>query len=922
MSKIKNAARQLTAGLLCTAMTLSCFSGLSLTALAGDDENNRETISQWNFESDLEGWYYGDGWDSSYHGNPCTVTAENGMLRLDVDYSHDGDNSWAQVAVCSWSDPGQDFSGADCMRLDVIYETDRLTDGELKIKIYSGDAGVDKDLTLDTSAAKEIGSGQSLVSTEITFNKISASAVKDWAVCVIGCNTTYSGSIWLDNISVLKSTESEQPPVQPGEELPVTLTFDKDINGWSAIDGYNYQPGQCGIDWEDGMLRLNVDYSGNAGEDWSEAKIKYDNETGLPLRGANTLTMDVIFDPAALDGTLKIKFSSDSANISGVDAAVNIENAFDFGIGLKKSVFKIDFYPIASDSITDWTLGIVGSKTSYQGPVYLDNITFSAADVDDIYVDATVDPADDREIFTSGGMLVTYTQDGKEIETGIPSTIKMVDSNADASARKLYAYLLAVGESKSAIFGHQDSTWQKAGSGDSWSDIYDVTGSYAGIVGFDTLSLVGNEYNVNEQHNKMFPDQALEDTPENRVRAAAVLANWNIEQGAIVTLSSHTPNFSNIRRLEAQNGDPSYAAYDFSVYTPNDLTGDVANEILPGGAYNTEYNAFLDLIADFAHQVDGAILFRPFHENTGSWFWWGKAFCDAETYKNIFRYTVEYLRDEKDVHNLIYVYGPGSEAESLAEYEERYPGDAYVDMVGFDMYHTSPRGRDDLWIGQFIKELELVCDFAVGHGKLAAVTETGAAEPDLGDTPDKALRRSGNEYKDWYQDILDIVSESSASYFLVWANFGESSGGFYTPYVKSVNNGVKHGHEMMDYFINFFNDPRSIFASNQQDVLTRGSWDITVENSEDVTGYIVSPVGGRRILEETDLVARITGSPEAVTFRLTGTANSITLNATQSTGTPYYYAKLTAAALTSLGESATGTISLLADGVLLSEQNE
>ncbi|MDE7242454.1 MAG: S-layer homology domain-containing protein [Oscillospiraceae bacterium] len=69
-------------------------------------------------------------------------------------------------------------------------------------------------------------------------------------------------------------------------------------------------------------------------------------------------------------------------------------------------------------------------------------------------------------------------------------------------------------------------------------------------------------------------------------------------------------------------------------------------------------------------------------------------------------------------------------------------------------------------------------------------------------------------------------------------------------------------------------------------------------------------------------MARITGSPETVVFRLTGTAGSVTLDAARNADTPYYYVKLTAADLISLGESATGTISLLADGVLLSEQNE
>ena len=47
------------------------------------------------------------------------------------------------------------------------------------------------------------------------------------------------------------------------------------------------------------------------------------------------------------------------------------------------------------------------------------------------------------------------------------------------------------------------------------------------------------------------------------------------------------------------------------------------NQILPGGKYNEIFNAYLDMIADFAGRVDGPVMFRPFHEATGSWFWWG-----------------------------------------------------------------------------------------------------------------------------------------------------------------------------------------------------------------------------------------------------------------------------------------------------------
>ena len=447
----------------------------------------------------------------------------------------------------------------------------------------------------------------------------------------------------------------------------------------------------------------------------------------------------------------------------------------------------------------------------------------------------------------------------------------------------------------------------------------DVVGSYTGIIGLDGLSLAGNEYSADRYLSEM---QGLDDVYETvaarinqastqiekNVIAAAALTNYNIRNGAIATLSLHMPNFSTVSEM-GNDTDVSYAGYNFSGYTPNLLTGDVMNQILPGGAYNEAFRAYLDMVADYAHQVDGAVLFRPFHENTGSWFWWGAAFCDEQTYKSVYKYTVEYLRDEKNVHNFLYVYGPGSEAASVEEYASRYPGDGYVDMVGFDMYHRNPQ-QGDAFVTNFTKELQIVDDFAQTHGKLVAVTETGTAHDVAEGDNQTALLKSENARPDWHQEILDAVKGSNASYYLVWANFGEQDG-FYTPYVKSVKeDGTKHGHEMMDPFIRFFNQNNSIFAVNQKDALEQmKSVSIQAKPAVTQSGYIVAPVAGNRILDATLLSARISGvtADDQVTFVLSGKDREITLQAQIADG--YATAQLEQDSLTALGE-AVGTISL------------
>lgn len=43
------------------------------------------------------------------------------------------------------------------------------------------------------------------------------------------------------------------------------------------------------------------------------------------------------------------------------------------------------------------------------------------------------------------------------------------------------------------------------------------------------------------------------------------------------------------------------------------------------------------------------VIFRPYHEHNGDWFWWGKGVNSEEDYIKLWQFTVEYLRDEKDV---------------------------------------------------------------------------------------------------------------------------------------------------------------------------------------------------------------------------------------------------------------------------------
>ena len=109
--------------------------------------------------------------------------------------------------------------------------------------------------------------------------------------------------------------------------------------------------------------------------------------------------------------------------------------------------------------------------------------------------------------------------------------------------------------------------------------------------------------------------------------------------------------------------------------------------ILPGGENHDYYKEKLDKVADVLSNIKGAnnelvpVIFRPFHEFDGNWFWWGSAYCTPEQYKEAWQFTVEYLRDTKNVHNVIYAYSPDKSYTNAVSYLQRYPGDDYIDVL-------------------------------------------------------------------------------------------------------------------------------------------------------------------------------------------------------------------------------------------------
>lgn len=345
-----------------------------------------------------------------------------------------------------------------------------------------------------------------------------------------------------------------------------------------------------------------------------------------------------------------------------------------------------------------------------------------------------------------------------------------IDKNITAEAKSMYNYLAKISEDHT-IFGHQHATEY----GHGWSneadrsDVKSVTGSHPGIIGIDFSDFTVENKDRSDRY-KARVKKNVEDT---------------YNRGGITTVAWHFYN--------PLSGGGFY--WREGVSKPS------LGLMIPGAPEHDRYKEILEGIADWAKSVKGAdgklvpMIFRPYHEFDGDWFWWGASHCTPEEFKSMWRFTVSYLRDTLGVHNFIYAFSPDNKFFTEEQYLARYPGDEWVDMLGMDNY--AHLGRDVMDIETAIKKLKIVCDLAKQKNKLSAFTETGLESIPL---------------TNWWTDILLNVIESEGlnlSYVLVWRNDQRSPTHYYAPYPGQVS---------VPDFLEFYNNEHTLFEKDMKDV--------------------------------------------------------------------------------------------------------
>ncbi len=387
----------------------------------------------------------------------------------------------------------------------------------------------------------------------------------------------------------------------------------------------------------------------------------------------------------------------------------------------------------------------IGSKAILQSAIDAAQLVFNTDSLTSQQIDQAIADLYDACMAFEAGVVVKH--------------IRVVDDQATKETKYLFTNLVLLSKNN-LLFGHQDDTAYGIGwwDADTRSDIFAVCGSYPAVYGWELGKI------------ELGQTQSLDGVAFKRIKFWIRAA---YQRGGINTISWHSTN-------------------PFSGGSAWDKTPAVAS-ILPGGIHHEKFKTWLDRLAIFFKSLRSEqghaipIIFRPYHEHLGNWFWWGRGNCTAQEYNQLWQFTIDYLTNQKNVHNLLFAISP-SPFKNEAEYLQWYPGDAYVDVLGVDDYNNYYSGN---YPNDGFRMLRTIVEMAEERNKIAALTEAGF---------------NLNDPSCWTKFLHGLKSDTIARqicYVHVWRN--ASTEHFFAPYP---------GQTSAADFVKFHDDPFTMFEDD------------------------------------------------------------------------------------------------------------
>ena len=245
-----------------------------------------------------------------------------------------------------------------------------------------------------------------------------------------------------------------------------------------------------------------------------------------------------------------------------------------------------------------------------------------------------------------------------------------VNKNATPNARRLLQYLSSVGGS-GIITGQHTQTVAMEEIG----KIRKITGKEPALRGFELLAYSPNIcYETGDEACRTEID-------ENRGTLAQALAFGR--SGGILTFTWHwfSPLGGRDKSFYSRNTD----------FDPERILRDGTPE---RAAFYHDLDRMAECLKPFLAE-DIPVLWRPFHESEGDWFWWGRR--GPSVAAKLFRMQYEYFVGECGLHNLIWVWN--------CPLAEGYPGDDVVDILSSDTRAKKPVALAEIGI---LPDMELL----------------------------------------------------------------------------------------------------------------------------------------------------------------------------------------------------------------------
>lgn len=241
--------------------------------------------------------------------------------------------------------------------------------------------------------------------------------------------------------------------------------------------------------------------------------------------------------------------------------------------------------------------------------------------------------------------------------------IKPVNEKASPEVRRLLAYLYEVDDEHTLSGQHNynhelDRYTNKA---------QEIGGRFPAIWGTDFI------WSGAQDPGQKIVDEAIEQH----------------KSGAIVTLMWHAG-----RPID----DPPYR---WTESVQGELTEGEWHELTtPGTPLHARWRDQVDQIAVYLKQLRDAnvpVLWRPYHEMNGVWFWWGDK-KGQEGYAKLWRMLFDRFVNFHQLNNLIWVWNANAPRDIPKDeayaYDAYYPGHDYVDVLATDVYNFDYEQKD------------------------------------------------------------------------------------------------------------------------------------------------------------------------------------------------------------------------------------